>query len=361
VTIPANAASLNPPAIEPAQGSRGGQAMLRKAGLLVAMSLLAAGASAGSITQIEPLEGALGTAITIQGLSFGSGPGKVKLLSADGHAFPLAVTSWSTDEISVIVKHGQAGSFALVVDEAGSSPPVVAAEVFVLHPPVPSQVLLEDGSALPGEVVTLQGAFFGSHPGHIRVGKKHAKVLGWSDAAVQFRVPKKLASGAWDVRVTTPLGMATLAEGLAVVGGTAKFGKLDLDLLADDELLQPKLEPDAGMHPDGVLVVHGEWHVPWHSRQLRIEVPIDASTSGIVLVDATTPGFSATYETKDGGFGTSPVALGQWTSDPSLPFALTVLAGGGQRAGAFSGTLINIKEGSPLVVSGEYVVKDIAP
>jgi hypothetical protein len=272
----------------------------------VALLVLPAMASGASVLAVDPPQGVLGTSLTIVGTGFGAQPGKAWLMTESGQQFPLTITSWSDLAIGAVVHHGVAGELELIIDPQGPASPFVTPAVFTLEPPEPAaiQTAGNDGLAQPGEVVTLLGKFFGSDPGRVRVGERRAKVLYWTDSFVEFRVPHELASGAWDVRISTPLDDATLPEGLGVVGSAAKFGQPGVVVQAGDEPFKLKLQDDAGLNADGTLVVHGLWHVPGHSRRLQLQAPVEAAVPTEILVTSTSVGFTARYQETWGGTGT---------------------------------------------------------
>jgi len=86
----------------------------------------------------------------------------------------------------------------------------------------PEILFVDPNSGMSGDERVISGNHFGPKKGKVYLGDKSCKVLSWTmDAAtgeseITFVVPKKMASGTYDVTLTGKAGSATLTNGFTI-------------------------------------------------------------------------------------------------------------------------------------------------
>jgi 2',3'-cyclic-nucleotide 2'-phosphodiesterase (5'-nucleotidase family) len=163
-------------------------------------------------------EGTLGTQITLTGPGFGNKKGKVLV-----GGIAAKIISWDDSTIICEIKKVLPfGPYDIVVipKEPKGAAPFAMSVPFTMAPP---EILpLDPNSGVSGDERVISGNNFGSKKGKVYLGEKSCKVLSWSmDAAsgeswVTFVVPKKMASGIYDITVTGKVGSATLVGGFTI-------------------------------------------------------------------------------------------------------------------------------------------------
>jgi len=168
------------------------------------------------ISGVSPMEGTVGTVVTITGSGFGEKRGEVLLGSEKSK-----VLAWSDAEIIFMVDKPQhPDEYAITVLLQGDKNPAepIMFEAFAMQRPrITSGELLLDGAA-----VTVVGAFFGDQKGALRLGYVEGqaggdvvvadpKILDWSMNTIRFELPVGL-TGQFVLAVRNQVG-----TGLAVL------------------------------------------------------------------------------------------------------------------------------------------------
>jgi hypothetical protein len=150
---------------------------------------------------VTPKEGTIGTEITIAGSGFGTKKGKVLIQNVTA-----AVLQWMDGLIRCrLAKSLFPGSYDVSIQPKGGSP-VLFDNGFTVKAPEIDSAGPTSGSA--GEEVTIYGLFFGTKKGKVTLGGKNCKVLRWTmdpvsgEGEIRFVVPKRLSSGAQELKVT---------------------------------------------------------------------------------------------------------------------------------------------------------------
>jgi hypothetical protein len=167
---------------------------------------------------VSPGEGTLGTELVIRGTAFGGSKGKVTVGGA-----ALKVGTWVEQRISgVMSKVPGIGSQTVVVTPKvpkGANSITLADGFEVKGPEV---IWLDKVHGAVGETVTVVGRFFGTKKGKVYLGTKSCKVTGWTmdpatgNSEIVFIVPKGLAKGAQDLKVTNSVGTVIRTGGFAI-------------------------------------------------------------------------------------------------------------------------------------------------
>jgi hypothetical protein len=183
------------------------------------------------ISEVSPMQGTVGTEVSLSGSGFGAKLGKV-LLGAE----KSKVVSWTDTAITFVVDAPQSsGHYQIRVLPQGDKRPAepMEFEAFTVRRPMiaPAQTAAEldwDGSA-----VTIRGEFFGDKAGVVSLAYvdtsvefKRAKVVEWSTDAVRFELPPGLA-GRFLLVVRNGVGadakVITLSPGEPPVLGAAGY------------------------------------------------------------------------------------------------------------------------------------------
>lgn len=187
--------------------------------LITAALLLAWPVASSALPSVDPLQGTIGTQVTISGGAFGTAGGKV-WLDVGGKAVKFNVTSWADDVIQAVWKTKAApGVYGVFVQGKRTD----SAQVGTFEIRLPEIGTFNPPNGSPGETVTLNGNFFGSpakpkvylsQPGGKR---KKCKVTSPSMTAIPLLVPK-LPEGVYDVQVVNKIGPSPLASGVFRIG-----------------------------------------------------------------------------------------------------------------------------------------------
>jgi hypothetical protein len=149
------------------------------------------------IAFINPVEGTIGTLITINGSGFGDKRGKVQL-GTEG----CQILSWGDSIITCeVVTPQPAGDYTVTLSPQGSN----QGNKKVLQPMTFSAFTIREPEITLGELtrdddtVTITGAFFGDKKGTIRLAYREGevvvesgKVVDWSMDAIRFKLPDGL-------------------------------------------------------------------------------------------------------------------------------------------------------------------------
>jgi len=162
------------------------------------------------ITGVSPMEGTVGTLVTVSGAGFGAKQGEV-LMGEE----KCKVQAWSDSQITCEVHKPQApGDYPLTVLRQGDKKPA--------EPLTFSYFTMQQPKIYPGELaqdgvtVTVLGAFFGDKKGEIRVAYleggaggevviEDTKIVDWSMEAIRFEIPAGLV-GMFVLKVVNDVG-----------------------------------------------------------------------------------------------------------------------------------------------------------
>lgn len=156
--------------------------------LVVSFGCLGANALAAPvITSVSPLQGPVGTVVTIDGTGFGATQGSSTVTFSGSFA---TVTSWSDTQIVAVVPEGAtSGPLVVTVDGVHSNGLkfVVIVEINDVSPP--------DGCV--GTVITITGSGFGPVQGTstVKFNGVLATPTGWSATTITVPVPAGATTG----------------------------------------------------------------------------------------------------------------------------------------------------------------------
>jgi len=163
------------------------------------------------ITGVSPMEGTVGTLVTVSGAGFGVKQGEV-LIGEE----KCKVQAWSDSQITCEVHKPQApGDYSLTVLRQGDkkpAEPLTFSYFTVQQPKIYPGELAQDGVT-----VTVLGAFFGDKKGEVRLGYlesgaggevviEDAKIVDWSMEAIRFEIPAGLV-GMFVLKVSNAVGV----------------------------------------------------------------------------------------------------------------------------------------------------------
>ena len=160
------------------------------------------------MSPISPLEGTIGTEITITGIGFGSKKGKVLV----GNVAPK-VLEWTDLLIRCRFLKPPSlgpGPYNVTIQPPKGASPITLEYDFTVMAPDINWTTPTHASA--GAHVIIQGPFFGTKKGKVTLGGKSCKVSSWTmdpttgESEINFIVPKGLSPGAADLKVTNGLG-----------------------------------------------------------------------------------------------------------------------------------------------------------
>jgi len=196
-------------------------------GILMAGFVSPANAQMG-IVGINPVEGTVGTEVTVYGAGFGAKQGEV-LIGEE----KCKVLGWSDSQITCEVHKPQAPSeYTLTVLRQGDKKPAepLSFSYFAMREPklFPGELAQEGGA------VTVLGAFFGDKKGDIRLAYleggaggevviESAKIVDWSMEAIRFELPAGLV-GKFVLKVSNQVGAGYALLDLG--GGTVLLGDI---------------------------------------------------------------------------------------------------------------------------------------
>lgn len=162
-----------------------------------------------NVTALSPASGTSNTLVTLTGNHFGSVPGEVRF-----GGILAAIEAWSSTSIQARVPAAaMPGRLEVVVMAAGLSSAPRAFD----H----GRVWIDrryPAFGAPGEAVSLTGRFFGSTVGTANIAGVAASVDGWTDTAVQIRVPSGTPKGTQAIRLTSASGVTSNAIAFVVRG-----------------------------------------------------------------------------------------------------------------------------------------------
>jgi YD repeat-containing protein len=160
-------------------------------------------------SDVTPAEGTYGTEIDITGNGFGDDKGKVLM-----GGIALKVLTWADGKIHCLVsKVLSPATYDVIIQpkEKGKAA-VTEREAFSVREPEIGTPDPTEGKT--GGSITLTGRFFGTKKGKVYLGAKSCKVTSWTmdpatgNGEIVFTVPKGLAPGAQDLKVTNTVGTA---------------------------------------------------------------------------------------------------------------------------------------------------------
>jgi hypothetical protein len=144
--------------------------------------------------------GTVGTAVIVRGSGFGEKKPKVLI---GGNA--IKVTSWTATEIRGLISKGlPPATYDVAVQQKGV-PEVLISDAFAFSKPVIETVSPKEGRE--GNVITIQGFYFGTKKGKVYLGEKSCKIIKWNMISttgvseIQFAVPKKMVPGLLDLQM----------------------------------------------------------------------------------------------------------------------------------------------------------------
>jgi PKD repeat protein len=180
-----------------------------------------------SVFTIDPVQGTIGTELTINGWGCGENQGKVAIGS-----MKCKVLEWTDTSVSGLIKKVPRtmgpGTYDVTIIRKGKGiEPIVLEDAFSIM--APSIDLIDPDSGFPKDEVTITGSFFGTKKvkvymdDGIRKKPKKCKVTSLTmdsntgDSQLVILVPKKLAPGSgYDVTVTNKVGEDTLVDGFTI-------------------------------------------------------------------------------------------------------------------------------------------------
>jgi len=156
---------------------------------------------------VYPKDGTTGTKMILMGSGYGSKKGKVLLGNA-----ALTVSKWTEDSIQCqLPKALSPDTYNVTIrPQAKGSTPLTIPNGFTVKTPEIDSV--EPNSGSEGDEITINGYYFGTKKGKVKLGTKTCKVLSWTmvpttgESKIRFLVPKGLSSGAQQLTVTNGVG-----------------------------------------------------------------------------------------------------------------------------------------------------------
>ena len=176
-----------------------------------------------------PLEGTVGTEITIHGLEFGDKKGKVLIGTA-----ATKVTSWTNTRITATVKKVPLPVGPYKVSFSTKFATVTLPDDFTVKNPELDPLTDDNKGGLPEEEIVLTGRFFGTKKGKVyleytdskgQTKKKSCKVSYWymnpttGESEIRFIVPKVSKSftlGPHPLTIVNKIGVAVASENFIV-------------------------------------------------------------------------------------------------------------------------------------------------
>ena len=161
-----------------------------------------------AVRAIIPPEVTQGSIVTIKGTNLGI-KGKVALGTVKAK-----VKTWTPESITAEFKKVPLpGTYPSVVTPKKATPITTLAAYQVKAPAVLS--VIPDGGR-PGDIITLQGKFFGKKKGKLTLGDKKCKVVSWTMDArtaaseATFAVPTKLDPGYYTLTLINKVGTSSI-------------------------------------------------------------------------------------------------------------------------------------------------------
>lgn len=233
---------------------------------------------APAIADFQPRSGGPGTEVVITGTGFSAVPAHNRV-SISGVAAP--VLSASPNQLRVRIPAAASGPLQIEVMHGGSTR---SSQPFVVTTP-PFVARFEPEQGLPGSVVTIHGASFGTNPGLVEasIGDRRMQIRSVSDQRIEAIVPEGAQSG--PIRVTVRLqGSSTSQRPFTVLAPFAVTG----------------VEP-ASVYPGQWLTIRGSGFTPTGMQvrfagvpapvpytfvsgaEIRVVVPVGAQSGAVVV------------------------------------------------------------------------------
>jgi hypothetical protein len=169
---------------------------------------------------VTPKEGTIGTRLTISGSGFGSKKGKIFM---EGITAKIDKDGWFDHKITALLAKvpPPGGPYSVNIDQRLKPTVSISLNDAFTVKNLELNPLLID-SDIPGAQITITGKHFSSKKGTIHLGDKKCKLLTWEmnaksgESTASFVVPKKMASGTYNVTVTNKLGSDTIIDGFTI-------------------------------------------------------------------------------------------------------------------------------------------------
>ncbi len=327
--------------------------------LLAALALVptSVGAAAQVIDAVAPVEGTVGTVVTISGSGLAAGRPRVFLAFDAGRfgvrKYRLDLLSVADGELRVAIDKAALGPCSLHVQlPAGGD----ASADFEVMPPQAGAVV--PSLAVPGDTVVIQGAFLGAQPPRVLFLGRRATVLACQDDAVTVLVPAWLPDGQWTACVSNALASDWADVALTVTGSRAPLPAVSVAARVGSTRF---LAPAAGVSAAilGAQVAVDAVPPGVTGQKLSLMLPFNMSTTPVPAIFGAVPVASQpiVYTL------TSPAngAISLYVAMPGLlPWSIAVTGrSGGLLAGVFDGVLMRLAGAGPdtLPVShGAFVI-----
>ncbi len=158
---------------------------------------------------VSPSEGTIGIELTITGSGYGANKGKVLVGNV-----AAKVLEWIDSSIRCqLSKSPPLGTYDVTIQPKGVSPIIVPDGFTIVAPEIDS---IEPSGGSAGDEITINGFFFGTKKGKITLDGKNCKAVSWmmasvtGDSEIRFMVPKGLAPGTYELKVTNGVGSDTV-------------------------------------------------------------------------------------------------------------------------------------------------------
>ena len=176
------------------------------------VALLSLDLKAFVVSSLTPHEGTIGTEIIINGKFFGNQKGKVLI-----GVTAAKIVSWNDSTITCVIKKPLPPiPYDVVVQpkKPKDVAPITLADAFTVMAPEIISVVPPSGPS--GEVIEISGKYFGSKKPTVYIGTNKCKVVSLAMDAIRFVVPKKMASGTYNITVASKVGSDTLIDGFSI-------------------------------------------------------------------------------------------------------------------------------------------------
>lgn len=182
-----------------------------KSTLVCCILLVIVSAAAADISGVSPSEGTIGTIFTISGSDFGMKEGGVFIGSR-----PCQVLAWNDTSIECRIKVPMpAGEYDLMLRSHGKGDPLTLPDAFSIMVPSIDLPKYRPHFVSPGDVVTIDGLFFGNGRGqhtveieNLRGDKRPCRILDWTMESITFELPHGIP-GIVHLQVTNAAGSDT--------------------------------------------------------------------------------------------------------------------------------------------------------
>jgi RHS repeat-associated protein len=225
----------------------------------------------------------IGTAVTINGLNFGSSQGPTGQVSLNGAM--VTPTSWSSATITVAVPATTTttGNVQVTINGMMSNS--------VLFTVIPGITSLSVSSADPGTPVTIRGTSFGAAQGggSVTINGVSAPVSSWNDGSITAVVP--VGGGSGNLVVTNSSGLSssgvpfTVADNFAITALSPPLGQVGtLVTITGGGFGSP---PAAGVASTNAVSFGGAFAVinSWSDNQITAVVPAGALTGPVTVIN----------------------------------------------------------------------------